>query len=162
MPITSTDIQYFLSGGATNANPNASLGGVKSSTVVPLGLFDDVTSSESEAGDVEYRCIYVHNSHGSLTMQNSVVYIEQNTLLDRIAIAAGSSAIGAIEQTIVDEGAAPTGVTFSQPSAREDAIELGNIPPGQYKAVWIRRSVAASSGASNDTYNLRVECDTAA
>lgn len=162
MPIISTDIQYRLSGGAANANALASLGGAKSSNVVPAGLFDDVSSTESAVGDTEYRCIYVHNNHGSLVMQNAVIYIQANTTGNRIAIGAGTAAINGTEQTVADEGTAPSGVTFTQPSTKGAAIALGNIPAGQHKAVWVRRTIAAASGASNDTYNLRVECDTAA
>ena len=162
MPITSAEIVYRLSGGAANANANASLGGAKSSTVVPAALFDDVTSAESAAGDTEYRCIYVHNANGTLTMQNAVLWITANTTANRIAVGVGSSAVNSTEQTVADENTAPTGVTFSQPTTKGAAIALGNIPPGQHRAVWLRRAITAASAASNDTYSLRVECDTAA
>ena len=162
MPITSAEIVYRLSGGAANSNANTSLGGVKSSTVVPAALFDDVTSAESAAGDTEYRCIYVHNANGTLTMQNAVLWITANTTANRIAVGVGSSAVNGTEQTVADENTAPTGVTFSQPAAKGAAIALGNIPAGQHRAVWLRRAIAAASAASNDTYSLRVECDTAA
>lgn len=162
MPIISTDIQYRLSGGAANSNANASLGGAKSSNVVPANLFDDVNSSESAAGDIEYRCFYVHNNHGSLAMQNAVIYIQSNTTANRISIGVGTAAINGTEQTVADESTAPSGVTFSQPATKGAALALGNIPAGQHKAVWVRRSIAAASGASNDTYNFRVDCDTAA
>ena len=162
MSITSAEVVYRLSGGAANSNANASLGGAKSSTVVPAALFDDVTSAESAAGDTEYRCIYVHNANGTLTMQNAVLWITANTTANRIAVGVGSSAINGTEQTVADENTAPTGVTFSQPTTKGAAIALGNIPPGQHRAVWLRRAITAASAASNDTYSLRVECDTAA
>lgn len=162
MPIISTDIQYRLSGGAANSNANASLGGAKSSVAVPSALFDDVSSAESAAGDVEYRCIYVHNNHGSLTLQNAVLWIQTNTTGNRIAIGVGSSAVNGTEQTVANEDTAPSGVTFSQPASKGAGIALGNIPAGQHRAVWERRTIAASTPAANDTYTLRVEGDTAA
>lgn len=162
MPITSTDIQYRLSGGAANSNANASLGGAKSSVSVPSNLFDDVTSSESSAGDTEYRCFYVHNAHATLTMLNAVVWISANTTGNRISVGLGTSAINGTEQTVADENTAPSGVTFSQPATKGAALALGSIPPGQSKAVWLRRAVGAAAAASNDTYTTRVECDTAA
>ena len=162
MPITSAEIVYRLSGGAANSNANASIGGAKSSTVVPAALFDDVTSAESAAGDTEYRCIYVHNANGALTMQNAVLWITANTTANRIAVGVGSSAINGTEQTVADENTAPTGVTFSQPTTKGAAIALGNIPAGQHRAVWVRRTIGAATPAANDTYTLRVECDTAA
>lgn len=162
MPITSSDLQLRLSGGAANSNPHASLGGAKSSEAVPLGLFDTVSSAESEAGDIEYRCIYVHNNHGSLTLQDAVIWIDTNTTGNRIAIGLGTSAVNATEQTVANEDTAPSGVTFSQPANKGAGIALGNIPAGQHRAVWIRRTILAATSASNDTYNLRVEGDTAA
>ena len=162
MPIVSADIQYRLSGGAANSSAAASLGGAKSSTAVPSGLFDDVTSAESSAGDTEYRCFYVHNNHGSLSLQNAVIWISANTTGNRIAIGVGSAAINGTEQTVADEQTAPTSVTFSQPASKGAGLSLGTIPAGQHKAVWIRRTIAASTGASNDTYTIRAEGDTAA
>lgn len=162
MPIASSDIQYRLSGGAANSSAAASLGGAKSSTAVPSGLFDDVTSTESGAGDTEYRCFYVHNNHGTLSLQNAVVWISANTTGSRIAIGVGSSAINGTEQTVADESTAPTSVTFSQPASKGAGLSLGTIPAGQHKAVWIRRIIAAATGASNDTYTIRAEGDTAA
>jgi len=72
MPIVSTDIEYRLSGGTTNTDPDASLGGAMSTAVGGLitsgaanNLFDDVTGDESAAGDTEYRCFYVTNDHAT-------------------------------------------------------------------------------------------------
>lgn len=168
MPIISTDIQYRLSGGAGNSDPNAALGGAKSSTSVGTGLhnlFDIVSSAESSSGDTEYRCVYVHNNHGSLTMQNSVIWIASNTPSadTSIEIALGSSAVNGTEQTIANENTAPTGVTFSAPSSFGTALSIGDIPAGQHKAVWIKRIVNASAAAYNDdSATIRVQCDTSA
>ena len=168
MPIISTDIQYRLSGGAANSDPNAALGGAKSSTGVGAGLhnlFDIVSSAESSSGDTEYRCVYVHNNHGSLTMQNSVIWIASNTPSadTTIEIALGSSAINGTEQTIANESTAPTGVTFSAPASEGAALSIGDIPAGQHKAVWIKRIVNAGAAAYNDdSATIRVKCDTGA
>jgi hypothetical protein len=165
MAITTTDIKYRLSGGAANADPAASLGGAKSSVEIGADLFDDVASGESAAGDTEYRCVYVHNNHGSLTMESSKIWIQVNTPSPdtTIAIGAGTAAINATEQTVADESTAPSGVSFSSPSSEGTSVSLGNIPAGQHKAVWIRRTVTAGASAYNsDTFTLRVKCDTAA
>lgn len=162
MPIINTEIEYRLSGGSANASAAASLGGAKSSTAAPANLFDDVTSDESTAGDTEYRCFYVHNANASLSLQNAMLWISANTTGSRISVGAGSAAINATEQTVANESTAPTSVTFSQPTTKSGGINLGTIPAGQHKAVWLRRVIPAASGASNDTYQLRVEGDTAA
>ena len=162
MPIISTDIQYRLSGGAGNSNANASLGGAKSSTAAPSNLFDDVSGAEASSGDTEYRCIYVHNNNGTLSLQNAVLWIQANTTGNRLAVGLGSSALNGTEQTVADESTAPASVTFTQPSTKGAGIALGTIPAGQHRAVWVRRTVAAAAPANNDTYTLRVEGDTAA
>jgi hypothetical protein len=163
MPIISTEVQYRLSGGASNSVANSSLGGVKSSSAVPAQFFDDVSGAESAAGDTEYRCFYVHNANASLTLQSPVVWISTNTTGNRIAIGVGSSAVNGTEQTIANEDTAPTGgVTFSQPSTKGAGLALGDIPAGQHRAVWVRRTIAAATGAANDAYTIRVEGDTAA
>ena len=162
MAIISADIEFRLSGGASNDDPDASLGGAKSSEAAPSDLFDDVSSAESAAGDTEYRCIYVHNDHGSLTLQNAVVWISANTPGNRLAIGVGSASINGTEQTVANESTAPSDVSFSQPSSKGSGLSLGNIPAGQHKAVWVRRTVAASASASDDTYTLRAEGDTGA
>lgn len=162
MPIISTDIQYRLSGGSANSDPDLSIGGVKSSVSSPADLFDDVSGAESAAGDIEYRCLYVHNNHGSLALQNAVLWIQTNTTANRMAVGAGAAAINATETAVANESTAPAGVTFTQPTSKGTGIALGTIPAGQHKAIWVRRSVAAAAPAANDTYTLRVEGDTAA
>jgi hypothetical protein len=165
MAIVNTDIKYRLSGGSANSAPAASLGGAKSSVDMSTDLFDDVGSSESSAGDTEYRCVYIHNAHGSLTMESAKLWIQTNTpSADTIiAVGLGTSAINATEQTVANENTAPSGVSFSSPSVEGSALSLGNIPFGQHKAVWIRRVVTAGAAAyTNDTFTLRTKCDTAA
>ena len=168
MPIISTDIQYRLSGGASNTDVNASLGGAKSSTSIGAGLhnlFDIVSSAESSAGDTEYRCFYIHNNHGSLTMQSAKIWIATNTPSadTSVEIALGSSAVNGTEQTVANENTAPTGVTFSAPASEGAALSIGDIPAGQHKAVWIKRIVNAGAAAYNsDGATITVKCDTAA
>ncbi len=165
MPIISTDIQYRLSGGSANSNHDLSLGGAKSSVSVGANLFDTVIGDEAAAGDIEYRCFYVHNAHASLTLENAVVWIDANTPSadTTIAIGLGTAAINATEQTVANESTAPTSVTFSSPASKGAGLAIGNLPFGQHKAVWVRRTVSAAAAAVNsDTFSIRVAGDTAA
>lgn len=164
MPIISTDIKYRLSGGGANTDPALSLGGAKSSTDAPSGLLDTVSSVEAAAGDTEYRCEYVHNNHGTLTLEGAKVWIQANTPSADTAleIGLGTSAVNATEQTIANEGVAPSGVTFVAAVNEAGAISLGDIPAGQHRAIWIKRIVTAGAVASSDTATLRVKGDTAA
>jgi len=168
MPIISTDIVYRLSGGAGNSDPNASLGGVKSSTAVGAGLhnlFDVVSSAEASTGDTEYRCVYVHNNHGTLTMQSAKIWISSNTPSTdtSVEIALGSSAVNGTETSVANENTAPSGPTFSAPASEGAALSIGDIPAGQHKAVWIKRIVNTGAVAyNNDSAVITVKCDTSA
>lgn len=171
MAIASTDIVYRLSGGTSNTSPAASLGGAMSTAaggiITPGGannVWDDVTGAESAAGDVEYRCIYVTNTHGSLTLQNAVVWVDSPTSsgdtefdigLDAAAVGSDSST------TVANENTGPVGVTFSRPSTKGAGLSIGSIPAGSKKAIWERRTVNAAAAAVADTGSIRVEGDTA-
>jgi hypothetical protein len=168
MPITATDIQFRLSGGASNSDVNASLGGAKSSTQVTTAslhnLFDQVSGAESAAGDIEYRCIYFHNAHGSLSLQNARAYISSNTPATdtTLDIAAAGEGINGTAETIANENTAPAGETFSAPANYAAGIVLGTIPAGQHHAIWIRRTVTAGAAARNlDNATIVVEGETA-
>jgi hypothetical protein len=167
MAIVTGDFNKRLSGGAANAVGDASLGGAKSSVAAPTTLdtlFDAVSAGEASAGDVEYRCIYLHNANATEPMTNAVVYVSANTPLagSTIDIGVGTAAINATEQTIANESTAPTSVTFSAPSTLGTALSLGTIPAGQHKAIWLRRTITAASGSSaSDTAQLTFSCETA-
>jgi hypothetical protein len=152
MAIASGDIKYRLSGGAAQSDPNLSLGGAKSSVELvdntANNMFDDVTGTEHTAGDVEYRAIYIHNGHGSLTLTGAVVWIQSDTsgADSDISIAVGTAAVNGTEQTVANESTAPSGVSWSDAAvSRATGLALGNLPAGQHKAVWIRRTITAGS-----------------
>src|SRR4051812_35557073 len=99
MAIVASDLKFRLSGGSSNTDPNASIGGVKSSTDAASTIFDDVSSAEAAAGENEYRCIYVHNNHGSLTALAAKIWIQSNTPSadTTVALALGNAAMNATE-----------------------------------------------------------------
>lgn len=167
MPIAASDIQYKHSGGASNSDPNADLGGVISSVSVTdntlHNIFDKVLGDESLAGDIEYRGIYTKNNHSSLTLEASVIWIEQNTAGNKISIGLAAEAVGSTMATIANESTAPTGVTFSQPATKAAGLAIGDIPAGSSKGIWIKRTIpAAEPAANNVTFILKTEGDTAA
>lgn len=169
MPIVSTDIKIFLSGGSANSNVNLSIGGVKSSVEVVdntlNNLFDDVTGTESLAGDTNYRMVYVYDNHGSLTMQNTRVYISSNTTStdDTFDIGPAAAGLNATETAVANEATAPASVSFSAPSTYAGGINLGNIPFSQRYGLWIRRTVNAAAGATDaNAATLKFDCDTSA
>lgn len=172
MPIVGADLVERYSGGASNTDPTASLGGAISTVAGGIitdntthEVWDVVSSAESSAGDTEYRCIYLQNSHGTLTLQNAAVYIDTQTPSSDtvVAIGLGTSAVNGTEQTVGDESTAPSGVTFTELTGSGNALNIGNIPAGEHKALWLRRIVSSSASAANDdSYVLAYTGDTAA
>lgn len=180
MPIASTDILYKYSvktgsaGNTTTGTAAGSLGKYVSNTVITDAaldnLFDDITGDENAAGDIEYRCVFVHNSHPTLALLRAVVWIPAevaggaNTAIatDNIGpTPVGQSAAQAA--FIADENTAPTSVSvFSSPTTKSAGLSLGDIPAGGVAAVWIKRTATNSAAQNNDGLTLRVEGDTAA
>lgn len=132
-------------------------------------LFDLISGDENAASDVEYRCVFIHNNHATLTWQNAVVWLASQ-VGGGAAIAIGvdpaaASAIGSASAQAAEsatEGDAPAGVSFSAPTTKGTGISIGNIGPGQCRAIWIRRTAANSAAQNADGATLQVEGDTAA
>lgn len=169
MPIVQADISFQLAGGAANANPNLSLGGAISANAIVdaalHNLFDIVDGDEAAAGDSEYRCLYIKNNHATLSMLSTSLFVltESPSADSDELIALGSSAIGGVEQTVADESTAPSGVAFAQANGLANALVMGDIPAGSWKAFWIRRDIlAAASAVNNDSSVFQVKFDTAA
>lgn len=169
----SSDIVWRYSGGAANTSAAASLGGAMSTVAggvideaVLHDLFDIVSGSESAAGDVEYRAIYVQNNHGTQTAFGAKLFIASpdNT---RIDIALATEAVNvAIANTVADENTAPNGAwlaaAFSHPTTDGTGLSIGDIPATQFKGIWVRRTIpaAASATASESVgFNLAFDSD---
>ncbi len=169
MAITSTDLQSRLSGGASNSDPTAALGGVISSTVLvdatPGNLFPEVDEDQTAAGIILYRCYYVRNAHATLTYKNVKAFVQTQTpSADTVvAIGLGSSAVNGTEQTIANQTTAPTGGgTFTAPADKASGLAIGDIPPGEHKAIWVRLTVNAGAAAYADSCVIRTAGGTAA
>jgi len=79
MVISESDISIVYSGGVSNSDPDASLGG--DASVFPItddinNLFDDVASEESSFGAIDFRAFYIFNDHATDTLYNVRVWIE--------------------------------------------------------------------------------------
>jgi hypothetical protein len=174
MPIVAGDIVWRYSGGASNTSAAASLGGVMSTVAggviddnVLNDLFDDVSGTESTAGDTEYRCFFVENTHGTLTAQTAVIWIQSQSSSADTAIEIGldGNALSATTSTSTsaNENTAPSpAVTFTTAANEGAALSIGNMAPGEQKAIWVKRIVTAGAAAANDTFTLRFKCETAA
>ena len=162
MPIVSSDIKYKLSGGAANADPLLSIGGAISSVDAGSSIFDDVASAEAAAGDTEYRCIYVKNTHATLTYLSAKIWIQTQTPSadTDVAIALGGEGLNGTAETVANENTAPVGESFTSPSSFAGGLTIGDLAPGAYYPVWVRRTVNAGAAVYADSFTLRVQCDT--
>lgn len=175
--ITGSEILWKFAttaGSAGNSNTStaaASLGKYISTSAWSGGslndLFDDVSGAENAASTVDYRCLFIHNSNGANAYQSATMWLSAETAggasiaigVDGTAASAiGASSVQAV--TIANETTAPSGVTFTSPTTQGAGISLGNIPSGQCRAVWVRRTAANSAALSSDGVTLQITGDT--
>lgn len=127
------------------------------------GLFDDVTKAQALAGDTNYRCFYLKNTHATDTATDVRFWINQDSLgADVISIGADPAGVGngsstGVATTIANEATAPAGVTFSQPLSEGAAISLGTFTLGTGRAVWVKRDVPVNTlvATADDTSLFR-------
>lgn len=181
MPIVASDLLWKLSvktgsaGNSTAGTPAGSLGKYISTTAwdqntLANNLFDVVTGEENLAAESEYRCVFIHNAHATLTLQTPVVYIDSQVSggadvtigVDPAAATAIGSA-SAQAASVTDENTAPAGVTFSGAAvSRATGLPLSDLAPGYCRAVWVKRTTTNSAALDNDGFTLAVSGDTAA
>lgn len=178
MPIVASDVLFKLSintgpGNSTaQGDPNDSLGRFMSSTQITSAslhnLFDKITGDENAASDVEYRVFFVHNAHASLTWENAVAWLSNEVAgganaaigLDTTGNVAYNSASPQTVARPTDENTAPAGITFSSPTSKPTGLSIGNLPAGQVRAIWVRRSATNSSAVDSDGADITIAGDT--
>jgi hypothetical protein len=165
--ISAANLKWYLSGGAGNTDPLASLGGVRSTTeVTPSTIWDTVTGAETTPGDVEYRCIFFRNEDANAGgLIDAVVWIDTNTPGgDDISIALDLAGKNSAADTVASEGEAPSpALTFVAAATKGAGLSLGTLAQNDYYAIWMKRNVPALTGAYNsDTFTLKVEGDSQA
>lgn len=179
MPIASGDLLFKLSttaGASGNAgaqaDPNASLGKFISTTQIVdatlNNLFDDISGDENAASTIDYRCMFIHNAHASLTLQGAKCWISAEVAggaSGAIALdASGVVTLGAAGQAqfIADETTAPTGLSFSAPTTKPSGLTIGDIPAGSCQAIWVKRLAANTVAVDADGLSIRIEGDSSA
>lgn len=154
-------------GNSTAGTRDTSLGKYISTTQLsapPNAIWDDVSSSEASAGDTEYRCIFVHNSHATDSALNVQVSITSEVALggattialDNIAASAIGSSSAQADGPVANENTAPSAVgSFST-----GPVTIGTLAAGQCRAVWVKRVVGASTASINgDGFTFHVAGD---
>ena len=169
MSITTTDMKVYKTanaglGGAIDA-------GAESVSGVSGNVFDVFSGAETAEGGVFFACVYLKNTHASLTAMNITAWIESESAHPGVnaSIAKAAAALNAAEATILTEKTVPPGVTFvdtdstsSGEAAADDAFSLPDIPFGQFQALWIRLTIDAATAAKTGyQINTKFQFDTA-
>jgi hypothetical protein len=150
-------LEYKLTGGASNSDPDASLGGVGSSVsmsgTAANNLFDNVYPTETVVGVfTEYRAIDIYNS-GDAEAGSIEFYIEDTANLES-SIAIWYDPVGT--QEVAQEGIEPSGATWSQPLVGSK-LSLANLAAGASHRIWVRRTInQLATNIVDDTATLHV------
>ena len=178
MPILFSDIKFLhsiKSGSAgfsvAQVDPGLALGKYASTTLwaggAPNDLFDDVSGAENLGGVADYRCLFVWNSHPSLTLTAAKVWLPSQ-------VAGGADVTVAVDSTpkstltdsvaqaleVTDQNTAPAGLTFAAAATLGAALSLGNLAPGEVRAFWLRREPQNTAAMSGDGVTIRVTGET--
>jgi hypothetical protein len=179
--IVSSDIKYYLSApGASAGFANAgtvgdSWGKYMSTTQLSStsldNLFPDLTGAQNAAQQIDYACLFVLNNTASgNSLINAVAWLPLATNIAGAtthAIGVDTTAVSlktsSVQQALAIASAttAPAGVTFVPPSSTNSGgVSLGTIPPGDVKAIWIKRMAHNTIALNGDGFNVEVDGDT--
>jgi hypothetical protein len=165
MAVSAANLKLYLSGGAANADPNASLGGAKS--VVAISgtalncMFDNIAGTEAASGQTEYRCLYFVNEDADATgLIDPVMWVSKQPNVSNVAtgetIEIGLDLAGknGVADTIASATTAPSpAVTFDDPATKGAGIALPSAPytEDDYVAIWFKRITPSSQAVSVGT-----------
>jgi hypothetical protein len=178
MPVQAADISLKLTGGSSNTNIAASLGGAASTTSISNStpnLFDNITGADHAAGNVgpsevdDYRVIAIKiNSPladaSSSTLENGLLKVSASNLGDCQI----QAAVAAAKNTVFTAGAnkytPPTdnvggAVTFG--SIPSGGLNLPNgLAAGDTVHVALKRTISSGSTAATNSITFQVVGDT--
>lgn len=127
--------------------PISDTNSVVSVETLPNTLFDDVGAIEAFLGTINYRCYYVRNRSAGDTLFGVKVFISAQPSPggDTLALGLDPAGINGVATTIGDEDTAPGGVSFTIPTSYAGGLLIGDLAPGDFAAIWQRRTVPPSS-----------------
>lgn len=173
--LNGSDLQLVYSGGAFNNDPDSSIGGEPSSFPVPNGtlnnLFDNVTKTQAETGNTDYRCIYFFNNSETASLYNPLFQLvdpsnkgatafmgfEIATEVQRVSIygtVSGGSVTLAYDDTTFEFAYSSSGETWSnnlQTAIREIDL-LDNVV-----VTFNKNPVAPSGSGAQNILNITFE-----
>lgn len=128
MPISASDISYVYSGGATNTDPDESLGGDASvHLIVGNVIFDAVTPDEAASGSIDYRCVYISNDNASDDFYNAEILIQSQ-------VAGGATVELGFDE--VNDRQSTTITNFSNVTGGSVTLEYVDTSPHSFSVAW--------------------------
>lgn len=186
--IVAADVLYYLSAPAASAGfvtagtPGSSWGKYISSTqlsATPLdNLFTDLTGAQNAASQVDYACLFIlNNTSSGNSMLNTVAWlptsadvaggaivaigldptaasVKTTSSVQAVTITAATNAPAGVSTWVTNVGSAPTSPSYT------GGLQLGTIPAGSCRAIWVRRTATNSSPINNDGFGIEVDFDT--
>jgi hypothetical protein len=147
-----SNLLFHYTGGASNSDPDLSLGGTGSSEALSAtalnNLFDNVTPPEIETGDLtEYRAIDLNNV-GDAQAKNVQFYFTDTDNVESI-VAVWLDVTGT--QSIANETTEPTGASGNWTTPLVGSkLALDDLNPGVTHRLWIRRIVDQDADNINE------------
>lgn len=177
MGVTANDIKFLYTKNpdVTVPSGNTSLGHSVSNVEVSTsleGLFSNVDNYESLTGSVEYRCVAIKNVNTEEPLTNTNVFISNDTIGDDNILIAVETPINDVVQEIQNINTSPIGLNFIHADINnaitctsENSVS-GNLDPGKWVALWIKRIVPAGARATTEnsfsiqiTGNILIEAE---
>ena len=153
MATSKEDVHRYYSGGASNANPQLSIGGIKSSVKIPdetlNAVWDDTSSAEASLGDTEVRVIYFQYDGVDTFVKNVVVYLSAKAkgVDDSVEYAIDPAfGVNVVYPTRANENDPPTNVVWTNGSTRAAGRLLAaKLNKGQWVHCLLRRTISAGA-----------------
>lgn len=180
--LSSSDILLKLSapssgsGNTQEGFPGFSWGNFMSTTVISSealnNIFPDISGAQNLAGQVDYACVFVHNSTPtSSAMINGIAWLPLQLYTGSTLIAMAADPAGVVSDLsftpqavrITSAITAPPGVTgwispvSTVPNSGNgfaNGIQLGTLAPHTCCALWIRRTAVGQPAQNDLQFNL--------
>lgn len=149
MSIHAQDLVWFYSGGANNLDPARCLGGPPSAfrllSASWNSLFPPLRHKERQLGVAMYRCLYIANTSPDSPLYHATVWMSlESGATGELSLGLDPNLPENVER-LTDETQAPSGIEFQPRLGAQVALPLGNLMPGQRRAIWFRRQPVESN-----------------
>lgn len=130
-------------------------------------VFTAATENDATFGITDYQCVYIYNSHPSVTVKGLVLFSDNTTYSgDKIEFGMDPIGVGngiefGVAQQIDNRTDTPDGVVFKDGRTRTDqnALVLPDIPPLKAVPIWFERRIDLKAQSVEDN-KMKVILDT--